>query len=69
MANMAQVIGTGVMGIAGAAVGSGLTYWLGALNGRPTKQDRTRLAFMTPACPLMSTSRATFNGVAVAQRR
>jgi hypothetical protein len=44
MADMAQAITTGVIGIAGAAVGSGLTYWLGALNRRhqEAREDATR---------------------------
>jgi hypothetical protein len=44
MADMAAVIVAGGMGIAGTAVGAGLTYWLGALNRRhqEEREDATR---------------------------
>jgi membrane protein DedA with SNARE-associated domain len=44
MADIAQAVVTGGMGIAGVAIGAGLTYWLGALNRRhqEAREDRTR---------------------------
>jgi hypothetical protein len=44
MADMAQVVVTGSLGIAGVAIGSGLTYWLGALNRRhqEARENETR---------------------------
>jgi hypothetical protein len=44
MADIGQVLATGGTTIVGVAVGSGLTYWLGALNRRhqETREDRTR---------------------------
>lgn len=44
MADMGQVLATGVTTIVGVATGAGLTYWFGALNRRhqEAREDRTR---------------------------
>jgi uncharacterized membrane protein len=44
MADMAQAVVTGAMGIAGVAIGAGLTYLFGALNRKhqAAREDRTR---------------------------
>jgi hypothetical protein len=44
MADIAQAVVAGGMGIAGVAIGAGLTYWLGALNRRhqEEREDKTR---------------------------
>ena len=44
MAEVAQALTTGVTALVSAAVGAGLTYWLGALNRRhqEAREDRTR---------------------------
>jgi hypothetical protein len=44
MADIAQVLATGGAALVSAAVGAGLTYWLGALNRRhqEAREDATR---------------------------
>jgi hypothetical protein len=40
MADMAQAVVTGAMGIAGVAIGAGFTYLFGALNRKTPRGER-----------------------------
>jgi len=69
MADMAQVVVTSAMGIAGVVIGVGLTYWLGALNRRhqETREDRTRW-YETRLQAYVDLSRAVTNIIALSYR-
>jgi hypothetical protein len=68
MADIAQVIATGGIALVSAAVGAGLTYWLGALNRRhqETREDRTRW-YEKRLQAYTDLTAATFQGLALSR--